>query len=262
VLTWPPPGRWALWQTPCLAGLAAVPDGVIDCVVTSPPYNLGASPSAREHPHSRRGSGLHWRGYGADADALPEPDYQAGQRALLAALWRVCADGASLFYIHTDRLWAGAAISPWQWLAAGPWTIRQQICWDQGRTHQHNGRYFAPVHEYVFWLTKGPWPGQLGRLAPLGSVWRIPPARCPWHPAPFPEPLAARCVLAGAPPDGWVLDPYAGSASTGAAALAAGRRFLGMEQQAAYIAPARRRLRDVTPAPRWQAGQLPLPLAG
>ena len=45
-----------------------------------------------------------------------------------------------------------------------------------------------------------------------------------------------------APPGGVVLDPFAGSGSTGVAALAEGRRFIGIEREAAYVAIAEARL--------------------
>lgn len=44
------------------------------------------------------------------------------------------------------------------------------------------------------------------------------------------------------PPGGTVLDPFAGSGSTGVAALAEGFRFVGIEQEIAYIEIAERRL--------------------
>jgi DNA modification methylase len=56
-------------------------------------------------------------------------------------------------------------------------------------------------------------------------------------------------------PGGLVLDPFAGAGTTGLAALAEGRRFLGIKLHAAYAAIARRRLaaairfgRSVSPA--------------
>lgn len=51
-----------------------------------------------------------------------------------------------------------------------------------------------------------------------------------------------------APAGGLVLDPFAGSGSTGVAALAEGRRFLGFELSPEYADGARRRLRGV---PLW-----------
>src|SRR4051794_16428308 len=93
-----------------LALLADLPAGGVDCAIFSPPYNLGASPSAREHPHSSRGPGKNWQGYGADRDCLPEVDYQEQQIAVLTALHRACSDQANVFYIHRPRHWDGRLI--------------------------------------------------------------------------------------------------------------------------------------------------------
>jgi site-specific DNA-methyltransferase (adenine-specific) len=48
-----------------------------------------------------------------------------------------------------------------------------------------------------------------------------------------------------APPGGVVLDPFTGSGSTGVAAITAGRRFVGIEREADYIAIARARIEAV-----------------
>jgi site-specific DNA-methyltransferase (adenine-specific) len=49
------------------------------------------------------------------------------------------------------------------------------------------------------------------------------------------------------PPGGLVLDPFAGSCTTGVAAIASGRRFLGIEQNEEYIPEAQGRLMTQTP---------------
>jgi site-specific DNA-methyltransferase (adenine-specific) len=45
------------------------------------------------------------------------------------------------------------------------------------------------------------------------------------------------------PPDGLILDPFAGTGSTGIAALLEGFRFVGIEREAEYVAIAKKRLR-------------------
>ena len=45
-----------------------------------------------------------------------------------------------------------------------------------------------------------------------------------------------------APPSGLVLDPFAGSGSTGCAAVLEGRQFVGVEREAQYLPIARARL--------------------
>jgi DNA modification methylase len=62
------------------------------------------------------------------------------------------------------------------------------------------------------------------------------------HFATFPPKLIEPCVLAGSPIGGVVLDPFAGSGTTGVVALRHQRDFIGIELNADYIAMANRRL--------------------
>ncbi|MCI0687545.1 MAG: site-specific DNA-methyltransferase [Sporichthyaceae bacterium] len=68
-----------------------------------------------------------------------------------------------------------------------------------------------------------------------GSVWSIPtrPTKLA-HFAAFPIDLPLRCIAAGCPPGGVVLDPFSGIATTGIAALQLERRYLGIDIRADY----------------------------
>jgi modification methylase len=70
------------------------------------------------------------------------------------------------------------------------------------------------------------------------SVWEIPPARCAWHPAPFPAELARRLIELYSFPGDVVLDPFAGTATTIWEAARAGRLGIGVDSSAAYLAAA------------------------
>ena len=63
-----------------------------------------------------------------------------------------------------------------------------------------------------------------------GDVWSIPtrPYKGP-HFAAYPIGLPLRCIAAGCKPGGTVLDPFAGSGTTGLAAIQLGRRFTGID---------------------------------
>ena len=79
------------------------------------------------------------------------------------------------------------------------------------------------------------------------SVWTV--ATQPYaeaHFATFAEDLIKPCILAGSKPGDTVLDPFAGSGTTGKVALELGRRAILIELNAAYVALAERRT-NVTP---------------
>src|SRR5262249_20399098 len=101
-------------------------------------------------------------------------------------------------------------------------------------------------------FAKGPKTGQLSGN-PKGKnpsdVWDIPNVKANHvektaHPCQFPVALAAKLTRALSPSDGLVLDPFAGVASTGVAALLEGRRFIGAEVFDSYVDIAQSRLRE------------------
>lgn len=76
-----------------------------------------------------------------------------------------------------------------------------------------------------------------------GDVWTIPTA--PFSGAHFacmPPELARRCILAGCPEGGTVLDPFAGSGTTLMVARQLNRKAIGIELNPAYIDIIRRRI--------------------
>ncbi len=81
----------------------------------------------------------------------------------------------------------------------------------------------------------------------MRSVWTFPTAQTPEaHFATFPEELPRRCILASCPSDGTVLDPFAGTGTTGAVAQRLGRRFVGIELSEKYCAMAAKRMEQTT----------------
>lgn len=70
----------------------------------------------------------------------------------------------------------------------------------------------------------------------MTDVWRLP-AIGRWeksfgkHPTQKPLALLTRTILASTDEHDWILDPFAGSSTTGIAANLCGRRFLGIEQE-------------------------------
>ncbi|MNL31974.1 DNA adenine methyltransferase YhdJ [compost metagenome] len=81
-----------------------------------------------------------------------------------------------------------------------------------------------------------------------GDVWDIPNVKSNHvekteHPCQFPVGLVHRLVRALSKPGDLVLDPFAGVASTGVAALLEKRRFVGAEPVSQYVTQAVKRLR-------------------
>jgi DNA modification methylase len=93
----------------------------------------------------------------------------------------------------------------------------------------------------------GPWTGGKFNREPSGAnartVWTI--ATKPYagaHFATFPKELPRRCILAGCPGGGIVLDPFAGSGTTGEVAKELGRNSILIELNPEYLPLIQKRL--------------------
>jgi DNA modification methylase len=84
---------------------------------------------------------------------------------------------------------------------------------------------------------------QIGNGANARTVWWIATEAFPEaHFATYPQKLVERCLLAGSPAEGVVLDPFMGSGTTALVALKAGRKFVGIELNPKYAEMARARI--------------------
>ena len=111
------------------------------------------------------------------------------------------------------------------------WILRTNIIWNKTNSQPDNAPDRPTIsHENILFLTKRAryaynseavaepatsQPGTRNRR----SVWNIPTS--PYHgahTAPFPVALPTICIAAGSPPNGVILDPFAGSGTTGIAA--------------------------------------------
>ena len=116
-------------------------------------------------------------------------------------------------------------------------------------------RYFTYSTEFIIWARKSAKKPHYFNYAlmkhlndnkQMTDVWRLP-AIAPWekscgkHPTQKPLALLTRIILASTNRGGWVLDPFAGSSTTGIAANLIGRRYLGIERESDFADMSRRR---------------------
>lgn len=87
-----------------------------------------------------------------------------------------------------------------------------------------------------------PYSGE-SELRSKRDVWTVATRGCKGnHFAVFPEQLVEPCILAGCPEGGTVLDPFAGSGTTGVAAKRLRRNFIGVEINSEYWEMAQKRI--------------------
>lgn len=110
------------------------------------------------------------------------------------------------------------------------------------------------IHEYILVFSKGDYKREKGTkentitrdqfMEWTKSIWTMnaESARRIGHPAPFPEELPGRLIQLYSFTNDVILDPFMGSGTTGVAALKAGRKFVGYENNEEYIELANRRI--------------------
>ena len=82
------------------------------------------------------------------------------------------------------------------------------------------------------------------------SVWEVPVAKSKkGHPAMWPETLVEPMVLAGSRVRDCILDPFAGTGTTGAVAARLGRRFVGIDLDSRWSDVASARIGTTAPNP-------------
>jgi site-specific DNA-methyltransferase (adenine-specific) len=226
-----------------LSGLARIPDGSVDLILTDPPYNLG-------------------KDYGNASDQQSVAAYLAWtEQWITAALPKLKANG-SLYIFLTWRFSPEIFVMLKQRM-----TMMNEIIWDR-RVPSMGGsvRSFTSVHDtigffvnrkdYYFdldavriaydaetkkarsrsifvgakWLEVGYNPKDLWSVSRLH---REHPERAD-HPTQKPLEIIERMVKASCPPGGVVLDPFMGSGTTALAAKRCGRNYVGFELNADY----------------------------
>ena len=90
-------------------------------------------------------------------------------------------------------------------------------------------------------------PFQVSADVPYTDVWtfRTVPTSKDKHPCEKPQDLLRHIIAASSRPNAVVLDAFAGSGSTGEAALALGRRFIGIELDPVWVTKITKRLENV-----------------
>lgn len=117
------------------------------------------------------------------------------------------------------------------------------------RSKEHDDDARPPTSRPHTGLSK--FEAESGRVYPtrnIRNVWTIPTAAfSEAHFATFPPELAERCIKAGCPAGGTVLDPFFGAGTTGLVADRLGRNCIGIELNPEYAEMARRRIHGDAP---------------
>jgi site-specific DNA-methyltransferase (cytosine-N4-specific) len=285
--------------------LRTLPDGSVNCVVTSPPYyglrdygepgQYGLEETPAEYAETMRrvfaevrrvlaDDGTLWlnigdsyayppgsagrQGNGQRADRTFTAEGLRGTKALppknlMGIPWRVAFalqdDG---WILRAEIIWAKRNMKP-ENVKDRPTYAHEQVFlfskrpryyYDAAAIREesdpeqeaHNRRY---AKEYTAHTERAAGTGQPGNVNNVGiharpgpggrnarTVWSISAQPFPGaHFAVMPPELARRCIAAGSRTGDIVLDPFAGSCTTGMVAGQLGRRFVGIDLSAKYL---------------------------
>jgi site-specific DNA-methyltransferase (adenine-specific) len=248
----------------CMQGMQQLRDGVVDIIVTSPPYNIG-------------------KVYRRYDDRKPREEYLAWIGEVAAESRRVLSDNGS-FFLNIG----GKPSDPWIPFDVIQcfrpyYELQNVINWvksiaieksDAGKYETLTGdiavghyqpvnssRYLSQCHEHIFHFTKngnvalhkedigvkyqdksniGRWKKAARDLRDRGNTWFIPyrtiRSSRP-HPTSFPEKLPEMCIrLHGYGADTLVMDPFMGIGNTALACVHLGVPYIGFEIDPDYRA--------------------------
>jgi site-specific DNA-methyltransferase (adenine-specific) len=222
-----------------VTGLASLADKSVDHVICDPPYE------AEAHTLQRRCKKKHDRGgdvYGvADSEPLPFPPITQEDR-----------DEASRVFGRLTRRWVVVfcqveAVSSWRnSLANGGLLYKRAGLWlkPNGQPQLTGDRPGMGYESIVFAHAVGrsTWHG-----GGKHGIWSVP--KEDWkneiddrHPTQKPVSLIESLIRDFTDPGDLVLDPFAGSGTTGVACKRLGRRFIGWEKDPKYHAIAQKRI--------------------
>lgn len=232
----------------CLEGLAAIPDGSVDLVLTDPPYSSGGAFSGDRR--SRTGTKYAASGY-EGAAALPDfSGDNMDQRAFTEFCRQVFAkcrqktkpEGVLVCFIDWRNLPAltdAIQAAGWVW-----WGV---AVWNKPNGRPQKGR-FRNEFEFIIWGSNGPMPFDRG-VGCLPGYYRYSNVQSKDRVHQTEKPLKLiEDLLEIIPKGATVLDPFMGSGTTAVACLRTGRNYIGFEIGDEYHEIAQRRIAEAVDA--------------
>ena len=210
----------------CLELMKQLPDGVVDAVITDPPYNYGKE-------------------YGGHDDAMPWDAFTEWLEFRFREAARLLRDGGSAYFTCSTQMMQ--LCESWPFLR-----FRQWLVWHRPNlvnVHAHSD--WKQTWEPIYYGGKGKFAAVKG-VFPDSAVFTVPTPQSNFlegrfhvcqRPVALIEAWLFRCEA------NTILDPFCGSGTTLVAAKKLGRHFLGFEISPEYCEIARKRIALVEAQP-------------
>lgn len=199
---------WRIERGECIEVMRGMPDASVHAVITDPPYGMAYRSNRR----------VATRQFDAiEQDATFDRSFH---HEWMSECHRVMVEHAHLYLFCSDHhIGAFRAIA-----SEAGFRVKRTLVWVKDA-----------------W-TSGDLDGDYGhQIGNVLHVRRVPPQHLV-HPTQKPVGVIRPLIVKSTAADETVLDPFAGSGSTGIAATEEGRRFIGIETDAAYCHAANARL--------------------
>ena len=237
---------FTLFQGDCMELIGQLPDNSINAIFADPPYflsNGGISVQSGRQVCVDKGD---W-----DKGGTPEHIYQFN-RQWLSLCRNKLKDNGTIWISGTHH----NIFVVQRCLQELGYKILNVITWQKSDPPPNlSCRYFNFSTELIIWARKYEKKPhkfnyetmkQLNGGSQMTDVWRIPAVgmwekTCGKHPTQKALRLLYRIVLASTDEGDTILDPFAGSSTTGIAANLLGRKFIGIEQDNGFVELSKRR---------------------
>lgn len=248
--------RWCVVEGDALALLAALPDASVDAVITDPPYSSGGFTRADRTKNTDQKYTQH-ESQGRRPDFTGDSRSQRGfvmwcSLWMEEARWKSSASGRILAF--TDWRQLGCMMDA---IECGGWIFRGVVPWNKGEGTRPTPGGFRAQCEYVVWGSAGPLPPSAPGVTVLDGFYTVPVSQDDKHHQTGKPTALMRELVRVAPRDGVILDPFAGSGTTGVAALLEGRRVILCERVPEYADIASRRCEAAVDGRDWRRPEQP-----
>ena len=246
----PTTNKFTLYHADCFEVIPTIPDNSIDTIFADPPYflsNGGISVQSGKQVCVDKGD---W-----DKGGTPEYIYEFNKRWISLCRPKLKDDGTiwisgtyhNIFVVQRCLQECG-------------YKILNIITWQKTDPPPNlSCRYFNFSTELIIWARKSPKiphkfnydvMKELNGDKQMTDVWRLPAVgkwekTCGKHPTQKPLRLLYRIILASTDKGGTILDPFAGSSTTGIAANLLERNFIGIEKEQEFIDLSNRRFNEL-----------------
>lgn len=251
-------GNFELYLGDCLGLLAKMKENSVDMIFADPPYNLSNGGFTCQNGRMVSVNKGSW-----DASKGLKSDFEF-HLAWTEACYRVLKPGGTIWISGTYHSIYQCGFA----LQVNKFHILNDISWFKPNASPNlSCRFFTASHETLIWARKdkkgkhkfnyklmkdGDWKEDFIKKPNLQmrSVWAIHPPKKEEkkfgkHPTQKPIDLLVRIILASTNKGDLVVDPFAGSSTSGLAAILNGRKFKGIDTVRKYLNLSIKRYKDL-----------------